>query len=193
MTQVLALDQGGRPSRWTTWEEALCHMLKGHVSWQLGEMKTCRGGVNRATGQDSVIAVPSIIALRNEVFDGRVALTNQNLFLRDDHICCYCGMQYPRQKLSREHIVPVSRGGEDTWMNCCTACKSCNNRKGDKLLEHSGMKLRYVPYVPNRAEGLILEGRNILGDQLDFLRSCLPKASPLRTRSFSKGHVHVLH
>lgn len=193
MTQVLALDQGGRPSRWASWDEALCHMLKGHVSWQLGETKTYRGGINRATGKDSVVYVPSIIALHNEVFDGRVALTNQNLFLRDDYTCCYCGQRYLRQKLSREHIVPVSRGGADSWTNCATACKSCNNRKGDRLLEHSGMTLLYVPYVPNRAEGLILEGRNILSDQLDFLRNCLPKASPLRTRSFQKGQLHVLH
>ena len=32
------------------------------------------------------------------------------------------------------------------------------------------MTLLAVPYVPNRAEGLILENRHILGDQMEFLQ-----------------------
>jgi len=191
MTQVLALDQGGRPSRWTSWEDALCHILKGHVSWQLGDTVAFRGGVNRATGVDSVVAVPSIIALHNEVFEGRVPLTNQNLFERDDYTCCYCGDRFMRQRLSREHIVPVSRGGVDSWQNCATACKPCNNRKDNRLLEECGLTLRYVPYVPNRAEGLILQGRHILADQMDFLRNCLPRKSPLLTREHLKGYANA--
>jgi len=166
-------------------------MLKGHVSWQLGEAMTVRGGTNRATGLDSVLAVPSIIALHNEVLDGRVSLTNRNLFQRDDYTCCYCGLRYPAHKLSRDHIVPVSRGGPDTWMNCVTACKSCNNRKDDRLVEECGMALLYVPYIPNRAEGLILEGRSLLPDQVTYLRDCLPTRSPLRSRELLKGHVNV--
>ena len=191
MTQVLTLDRGGRPTRWASWQEALGHMLKGHVSWHLGDTMTIRGGVNRATGRDSVVDVPSIIAVRSEVFDGRVALTNQNLFQRDDYTCCYCGLRSSWHNLSREHILPVSRGGIDSWTNCATACRTCNGRKGSKLLEESGMTLRYVPYVPNRAEGLILMGRNIKEHQLGYLRDCLPAASPLRARAFFRVLPHA--
>lgn len=191
MIQVLTLDQGGRPSRWSSWQEALGHIVKGHVSWSLGETKNVRGGVNRATGLDSVLVVPSIIAIENEVFDGRVSLTNSNLFKRDDYTCCYCGLRYGAHRLSREHIVPVSRGGPDTWMNCVTACKTCNNRKADRMLDECGMTLRYVPYVPNRSEGLILEGRSLMHDQLDYLRNSLPKGSPLRDRHFLKDQPNV--
>ena len=41
------------------------------------------------------------------------------------------------------------------------------------------MHLLYVPYVPTHAERLILEGRNVLSDQMEFLRSRLGKNSRL--------------
>lgn len=182
MHQVLTLDVGGRPSRWSTWEEALIYKIKGLIAWSLGDEVPFRGGTSKLTGEDSVVYVPNIIALTNEVFDGRIPLTNNNLFQRDDHLCCYCGHRFARSALTREHIVPVSRGGPNTWMNCATACKSCNNRKDDKLLEEIGWKLLYVPYVPNSAEALILAGRNIQADQMDYLRDSLPKNSPLLLR-----------
>lgn len=184
MHQVLVLDRGGRPSRWSSWEDALIYRVKGLVPWHLGEEVPFRGGTARASGQQSVVYVPNIIAVSNEVFDGRVSLTNQNLFQRDDHICCYCGNRFHRSQLTREHIIPVSRGGANTWMNCATACKRCNNRKGARLPEEAGMELLYAPYVPDRTEALILESRNIRRDQMEFLRMCLKGESQLHSRDF---------
>jgi hypothetical protein len=42
------------------------------------------------------------------------------------------------------------------------------------LLEEAKMELFYLPYVPSRAEHLILANRNILADQMDFLLSFVP-------------------
>lgn len=182
MHQVLTLDQGGRPSRWSSWEDALIYKVKGLIAWSLGDEMLYRGGTCRVTGEDTLVLVPNIIAVKNEVIDGRIPLTNQNLFHRDDNRCCYCGHQFPRAQLTREHIIPVSRGGPNTWMNCVTACKRCNNHKGSRLLAEIGWELRYLPYVPNQAAALIIAGRNIQEDQLAFLRNCLPKNSPLLSR-----------
>jgi hypothetical protein len=44
------------------------------------------------------------------------------------------------------------------------------------------MRLLAVPYAPNRAEGLILENRRILTDQMEFLRSRVGSGSRLRVR-----------
>jgi hypothetical protein len=41
------------------------------------------------------------------------------------------------------------------------------------------MALLYAPYVPNKAEYLILCNRNILVDQMDFLARHLPRQSRL--------------
>ena len=56
----------------------------------------------------------------------------------------------------------MSRGGRDTWMNVVTACRACNEKKSDRTPELAGMELLYLPYIPNRAEYLILTNRRII-------------------------------
>lgn len=46
-------------------------------------------------------------------------------------ICIYCGSQGP---LTTEHILPTSKGGDDTVDNVVRVCKSCNSSKGNKRL-----------------------------------------------------------
>ena len=110
---------------------------------------------------------------------GVVSLTNKTLFGRDKHICAYCGGHFTASKLSRDHIVPVSKGGKDNWTNVVTACIKCNLKKSDKLLQDIAMDLLYVPYVPNHYERMILENRNILADQMEYLLTGVPKHSRL--------------
>jgi hypothetical protein len=54
-------------------------------------------------------------------------------------------------------------------MNVVTACRHCNGIKRNRTPEESGLQLVYVPYVPNKAEYLILTNRKILSDQMEFL------------------------
>lgn len=46
--------------------------------------------------------------------------------------CYYCSDS--RRKLTRDHVVPVSRGGKDEPGNIVPSCQSCNSSKGSKLL-----------------------------------------------------------
>ena len=102
----------------------------------------------------------------------------QRALLEDQHhLCAYCGHEYGAMRLTRDHVVPLSQGGRDTWMNLVTACRGCNQRKGGRTPERAGMQLLYAPYVPNRAEYLILSNRHILADQMDFLARHLPTQS----------------
>jgi hypothetical protein len=64
-------------------------------------------------------------------------------------------------------------------MNCITACKSCNGRKGNRLPEEAGLDLLYLPYVPSLHEDMILRGRRILADQMEFLLASVPRSSRL--------------
>jgi hypothetical protein len=104
------------------------------------------------------------------------------LYCRDSNMCLYCGDYLYDYELTRDHVVPVSRGGADTWENVVTACRECNHFKADKLLDEIGMRLLAVPYVQNRAEGLILENKNILGDQMEFLKGHASKRNDLPYR-----------
>lgn len=83
----------------------------------------------------------------------RRQVTNTFLFARDDYCCQYCGRHRSqlrgRQFLTRDHVLPVSRGGENTWDNVVTACSPCNNRKGNRLPHEVGMELRVDPREPD--------------------------------------------
>ena len=44
-------------------------------------------------------------------------------------ICHFCEGQFPKEELSMDHLVPVSRGGKSVRGNVVVACKDCNNKK----------------------------------------------------------------
>ena len=83
----------------------------------------------------------------------RRQVTNTFLFARDEYSCQYCGRHKSelrgRQFLTRDHILPLSRGGENVWGNVVTSCSPCNNRKGNRLPEEAGMSLLAAPGEPN--------------------------------------------
>lgn len=181
MSLILLLDSNGHPNSWVTWKTAACYYSKGLVSWNAGECElVLRGGNNKFTGEQSIIKASSIIAVKGQVSSKWYrppSLTNPELFRRDRYTCAYCGQLFKHLQLSRDHIIPKSKGGPDTWMNVVTCCERCNQKKEAKSLEECGMTLLYVPYVPNRAEHLLLQNRHILYDQMQFLLAFAPKKS----------------
>ena len=76
-------------------------------------------------------------------------LSRKNVIRRDGGKCQYCGKA--ANPLTVDHIMPRSRGGEDTWENLTTACMYCNNKKGDRTPEEARMPLLNKPKRPSRA------------------------------------------
>lgn len=180
---ILKLDLAGQPVRWVTRREGALLVCRGQVAYPVSDnVITLYGGYGR-DGTRSSVDVHTILAVRSihpGAHDDAVpCLTNRGLFRRDNHTCMYCGEKMSGRWLTRDHIRPISRGGADRWENVVAACQVCNQRKDDKLPEEAGMKLLALPYVPNSAEGLILANRNILADQMDYLRGRLGKDSRL--------------
>jgi 5-methylcytosine-specific restriction endonuclease McrA len=183
--RILRINTAGFPIEWLSWQEAVCLHARELVSWTYGEeVMEVHGGHCRLTGEQTVMTLNSIMACRGKVFDnGRrePPLTNRALFRRDQNVCLYCGKQFQEVQLSRDHVHPLSRGGNDSWMNVVTACKRCNARKGNLLMEETNLELLALPYRPNHAEYLALthSGR-ILGDQMAFLSKQFSSNSRLR-------------
>ncbi|MCL4723303.1 MAG: HNH endonuclease [Rhodocyclaceae bacterium] len=188
MTSILALDVAGNPFRWLTPERAAYYQAANKVAWEIGEkVLVLRGGVNRHTGERSILEVAPVIALAKSEGMAKwaqVALPlghrNDLLFARDRHICAYCGERIERGQATRDHIMPRARGGRDVWENVVTAHRSCNERKGCRTPGEAGYELVYVPYAPCRSETFLLSGRNILFDQMVYLASRLPSHSRAR-------------
>jgi len=184
VVKVLKLSAQGLPQSWISLEQAVTHYAADEVRWEVGaQVALFRGGTNAITGQQSQIAVNSIIGTKGvpkiNPFAQRPGLTNSKLFARDRNICAYCGGHFRDEDLTREHIRPFAQNGLDTWMNVVTACRPCNHRKSNRTPEQAGMSLLYTPYIPSLWEDFILRNRRILADQMEFLMAHLPRDSRL--------------
>lgn len=97
--------------------------------------------------------IPSVIQLRNYVKvprESSITLTVRSVLARDKRKC-----GYQRPKLCEgvattiDHIHPKGKGGKHVWENVVAACRKCNHKKGDKLLEDLGWELKIKPYRPH--------------------------------------------
>jgi len=133
-------------------------------------------GGRRFRSEKRIVPCPSVIRLVRYVHVPRRfrrQVTNIFLFARDDYSCQYCGIQKyelrGRQFLTRDHIVPLSRGGDTTWENVVTSCSPCNNRKGNRLPGEAGLKLLNKPGHPNYVH-LVWVVRRVTGAQAKYIR-----------------------
>ncbi len=177
---ILTLDNAGRPISWINWQEAVTLYVREQVAWTASEARIrILGGTCQRTGLQSYIDLSTIIAVRGALAkhnkDITPALTNRALFERDRHTCLYCGDHFKTSLLTRDHVKPRAQGGRDVWSNVVTACKACNVRKGCLTPHQAHMPLLALPYIPNKAEAMILSNRRILADQMDFLRNHVPR------------------
>ena len=182
--RILIIDAQGQPVRWAVLSRAARYHASGKVVTDLGDnLFSMAGGLQERSGRRSEFVTSSIVMIRgrHRIPSGHahVGISKHRLFLRDRHLCGYCGNTLPDTELTVEHILPVSRGGRLSWTNVVTACRSCNTRKGNRTPEQAGMPLLYVPYVPSQHEAFILRNRRILADQMEFLMAHVPKSSRL--------------
>jgi 5-methylcytosine-specific restriction endonuclease McrA len=97
---ILRLDTSGTPVTWIPWQDAVCLYSRDMIAWTAGEHAfDFHGGTCRRTGARSIVTVNSIVAVKRSAtrrHSKRVIppLTNRELFLRDAHLCMYCGGQY---------------------------------------------------------------------------------------------------
>ncbi|HWA15214.1 MAG TPA: HNH endonuclease [Gemmatimonadales bacterium] len=113
-------------------------------------------GVDVVRSERLVLPKPAIIRLVKFVHVPRRfrrQVTNIFLFARDHYSCQYCLRNQAelrhRECLTRDHLVPISRGGTNEWTNVVTACSTCNTRKGNRLPEECGMHPHTHPHEPH--------------------------------------------
>lgn len=171
MQAILKLDVSGQPRGWLTLNEAITAYARGGVLYGIGEsLAPVFGGIQRLTGIRSEIVLQPIIALEGRVLNHFTPpLCNRTLFRRDDHRCLYCGRQFRRSELTRDHVIPISRGGGNKWENVVAACKRCNWLKDCQTPEEASMPLLAVPFKPNTYEWHYLAKERVLADQMAYL------------------------
>lgn len=97
------------------------------------------------------LRAPRVVHLSRYERTPRIAvrLTRRNIMFRDGHECQYCGLRPGlRAELNIDHVLPRSRGGQDTWENLVTSCRACNLRKGRRTPDEANMRLARRPVQP---------------------------------------------
>lgn len=99
-----------------------------------------------------IYQTPTVIRLIRYIWIPKknVHLTRKNVVLRDKHICQYCGKEFKSEELTMDHIIPKSMSGQTTWENVVACCKACNNKKANRMLKDSGMRLIKKPEMPKK-------------------------------------------
>jgi len=161
-TSVLVLNRHWTAVHVTTARRALILVYGDHAkvvtddyathdfeSWR--ELSAYVDTMKKITTPSYQIAVPEVIMLSrfNKFPPRQVKFSRRNIYLRDNHTCQYCGVLPPKDEITIDHILPRSRGGKTTWENVVLACIRCNTRKGSKLPNEAGLKLRSEPKKPH--------------------------------------------
>lgn len=138
MGKVLVLNASYEPLNITSWRRAVVLLLKGKAERLEHNGKTLYAG----------FPTPTVIRLLHyvQVPYKEIPLTRRNILERDRHNCQYCG--YKGEDLTIDHVIPRSRGGDDSWENLVTACVRCNVKKGSRTPKEAAMNLRVTPRRP---------------------------------------------
>jgi len=74
--------------------------------------------------------------------------TKQAIRERDGNTCQYSGKPLTNKTASLDHVLPKSKGGQDTWENLVLCHRDLNSKKGNRLNHELGLKLLKQPYAP---------------------------------------------
>ena len=140
-TTVLVLNSSYEPINITNWKRAIVLLLK----------EKAQVLSNRVIRLLNYVKIPLSKIISHKP-------SRSMIYSRDNHTCQYCGAT---SRLTIDHVVPRCRGGGDTWENLVVACSSCNTKKGNTLLEQTGMKLIRQPRAPHNKMQFALNKCNI--------------------------------
>lgn len=146
---VLLLNYDYSPVSIITWQRAVSMWVTDKVEiveeYHDDEIRS----VNFAMKCPAVVRLVSYV--RSKMIR-KIKFSRTRLYARDDYECQYCLAKPGIKHLTMDHVVPRFHGGKTTWENIVTACRSCNYKKANKILENSGLKLKKIPRKPSVAE-----------------------------------------
>jgi 5-methylcytosine-specific restriction endonuclease McrA len=150
VADTLLLNADGQPVNYLPlsaiqWKEAIlymyhdkCNVLEWYDDWMVHSAKW-------------ETLVPAVIMLKDFMrVKTRVRFSKNNVYLRDQYKCLYCGGDIVRKDATLDHVLPLSKGGKTNWENIVTSCSTCNFSKGNKTGPE--WRPKYKPYQPGYYE-----------------------------------------
>ena len=127
-TTVLVLNSSYEPLNFCNWKRAVILLLKNKA---------------HVIGKRIIRLVHYVKLPISRIMSNKPS--RRMIHKRDDNTCQYCGCH---EKLTIDHVLPRSRGGQDTWENMVCACISCNMQKNNRTPEEWGKSLLRKPKAP---------------------------------------------
>ncbi|MCK5021352.1 MAG: HNH endonuclease [Candidatus Peribacteraceae bacterium] len=153
---VLVLDPNFQEHNVVNWKKAINYIIN-----QKAEVVEYYDKIVRNYERTFVTKIPKIIRLLKleaRIYRTHISFSKPAVIVRDGHQCGYCGCK--NRRLTIDHVIPKSRGGDDrSFENTVACCEKCNNKKGNFLMEEVGMKLNKRLYTPTVYEYLIKKMR----------------------------------
>ena len=96
------------------------------------------------------LGIPRVVLLQlyDRMPNQPIRLNRQNVYLRDAFVCQYCHLQFEREQLNLDHVIPRSQGGQTSWDNIVCCCVPCNLKKGGRTPGQAKMRLLKNPKRP---------------------------------------------
>lgn len=104
-------------------------------------------GIKTSSGY---VKLPYIVILLSydKIPAHKVRVSRNNVYVRDKGECQYTGKKLKPKEATIDHIVPTSKGGNNDWNNIVLCSPEINRKKGNRMLEDIGLKLRKKPTAP---------------------------------------------
>lgn len=158
MSSVLILNADLGPLHWVSVRHAVCMLFRGVAVVHEAEPDRLFG----------IYPMPKVLRLIRYVdtkwrHTGRPPWSRAGVLARDGHRCGYC----ENTATTVDHVLPRSRGGDNSWANTVAACLRCNQRKGNRVPSEVGLRLRVQPVVPSWSELIFRRhDRSLAGDRI---------------------------
>jgi len=112
--------------------------------------------------------------------------------------CCYCGVHMnlisnDHKSATLEHIVPTSKGGDDTYNNCVAACFKCNTKRGNADFDenYNLIMVQYTKRDPNaHLERKLRRAKKLIENGGDF--NAWYKTTRMKS-SFKKRFIELMN
>ena len=143
MEQVLLLNITFEPLKVINWKKAI-------VMLTLGKVEVIEEYTREIHSVSFAIKLPAVVRLLRFVKRPKtpVRFSRQNIYIRDNHRCQYCGKRLAPDELTWDHILPRASGGKTEWKNVVTCCIKCNRKKGGRVPSEASMSLVKKPSIP---------------------------------------------
>jgi 5-methylcytosine-specific restriction endonuclease McrA len=160
--RTLVLNAGFEPLAVVSFKRALVLVMNDKATVVAADYDNPVYGSSGAYERPSVILLTRYVRIPSSRL---IPVSRRGVLRRDNQRCAYCG----GSANTIDHVLPRSRGGQDSWENLVACCLRCNNVKGNRTPGEMGWNLRIRPRAPHGTSWLVRGVERSLPQWEEFL------------------------